>query len=241
MSGVSVASEVSETPNQSWSRLENTSHSYMRYDLFIRLLVFAVVIFISSGLVYAQKSIRQVDFKNFNYPLSGPLLGHSELKWLGNPKDGYSNRKPIHLVNGDDLEKVSSFVMDGQEYSQFAGFTLQTVDFADVTGEGKEDAIIVLRYLTGGTQTTNYVYIYSFADGKPKLLAYCHTGSRADSGLSRVYGERGKLVFELSDLKKSIGDCCSSGFVRTRYQWQNGQFKVSGAHEYGPIEIEIHK
>jgi hypothetical protein len=207
----------------------------------MRTLVLGVLIFGFSGLAYAQTSIRQVDFKNFTYPLSGPLLGHRELKWLGDPKDGYSSKKPIHLVNGDDLEKASGFVMGGREYSQFSGFTLQTVEYADVTGDGQENAIVVLHYRTGGTQTTDYVYIYSFADGKPKLLAYCHTGDRAHSGLLKVSGERGKLVFELSDPKRMSGDCCSAGFARTRYQWNNGRFEAFGAPEYGSIPIDIYK
>jgi hypothetical protein len=172
------------------------------------------------GLASAQSSIRHVDFKNFTYPLSGPLLGHSELKWLGNPKDGYSNRKPIHLVNGVDS----------------AGFTLQSVDFTDVTGDGKEDAIVVLKFQTGGTQNTHYVYIYSFEAGKPKLMAFCHTGDRAYSGLYKVYEESGKWVFELFDSAKRSGDCCSSRFIRTRYQWHNGQFVAVGAPEYGRVQ-----
>jgi hypothetical protein len=168
----------------------------------MRSLVLGVLILVSSGLGDAQKSIRQVDFKNFTYPLSGTLLGHDRLQWLDMPREGHSNRKPIHLVNGDDLTKASSFVMDGHEYTQWEGFTLQSVEFADVTGEGKEDAIVVLEYFTGGTQKTHYVYIYSFDDGKPKLLEYCHTGDRGDNGLYKVYGDRGALVFELLDPKK---------------------------------------
>jgi hypothetical protein len=194
----------------------------------MRQLLIGVLLFVSSGLLYAQKNIRQVDFKNFTYPLSGPLLGHGELKWLGDPKDGYSNRKPIHLVNGDNSAGAP-------------GFTLQSVQFADVTGDGKEDAIVVLLYETGGTQYTHYVYIYSFADEKPKLLAYCHTGDRAYSGLYKVYGEGGKLVFELHDPQKMIGDCCSTRFVRTRYQWREGRFEVFGPREYGPIKMTTYK
>jgi hypothetical protein len=95
----------------------------------------------------------------------------------------------------------------------------------------KEDAIVVLEYFTGGTQKTHYVYIYSFDDGTPKLLAYFHSGSRAYSGLHKVYGENGKLVIELFDPEKSSGDCCSSGFVRTRYKWHNGRFEAFGACE----------
>jgi len=186
----------------------------------MRRIFFGLLIVLFSGLASAQQSIREVDFKNFIYPLSGPLLGHSELKWLGRLEDGHSKRKPINLVHGQDGE----------------GFTLQSVSFSNMTGDGQEDAIVVLLYQTGGTQNTHYVYIYSFADGKPKLLAYCHTGSRGYSGLYRVYGERGALVFELLDQKMMEGECCSSGFVRTRYQWRAGRFEAVGAKDYGEIK-----
>jgi hypothetical protein len=197
----------------------------------MRPLVIGVLILVSYGFADAQKSIRQVDFKNFTYQLSGTLLGHDSLQWLDMPTEAHPKRKPIHLVNGDNLTKASSFVMDGHEYTQWEGFTLQSVEFADVTGEGKEDAIVVLKYLSGGTQKTHYVYIYSFDDGKPKLLAYFHSGDRAYSGLYKVYGENGKLVVELLDPEKRSGACCSSGFVRTRYKWRNGRFEAFGAPE----------
>jgi hypothetical protein len=186
----------------------------------MRFLLLAALVCVPLPSIVAQGSIRQVDFKNFTYPLSGPLLGHGELRWLGDPKDRYSKQKPIHLVNGDDL----------------TGFTLQSVAYADVTGDGNEDAIVVLLYQTGGTQNTHYVYIYSLAAGKSKLLAYCHTGDRADLGLYKVYGERGNLVFELLDPRKSEGDCCSSGFVRTQYRWDGSRFEAVGRPEYGTVK-----
>ena len=199
--------------------------------LFIGLLLYASV-----GFTAAQTNIRQVDFKNFIYPLSGTLLGHDRLQWLDIPTEGHSNRKPIHLVNGRDLRKSSSLVMDGREYTQWGGFTLQSVEFADLTGDGQEEAIVVIHYRTGGTQQTDYVYIYSFATGKPKLLAYFHSGDRAASGLYKAYGESGQLVVELFDPEKRSGDCCSSGFVRTRYEWRNGRFEAFGAHESGTLQ-----
>jgi hypothetical protein len=126
---------------------------------------------------------------------------------------------------------------DGRhEYTQWQGYTLQSVEFADVTGNGQEEAVVVLRYRTGGTQQTDYVYIYSFAAGKPELLAYFHTGDRAASGFYRVYGEDRKLVVELLDPEKQLGDCCSSGFVRTRYEWRNGRFETFGARESLPLQ-----
>lgn len=194
----------------------------------------AVLILISSGSAESQKSIRQVDFKNFTYPLSGRLLGHDRLQWL--PTEMHSTRKPIHLVNGEELKKSSSFVMDGQEYVEWEGFTLQSVNFAKLTGDEHEQAIVVLHYRSGGTQKTDYVYIYSLTAGKPKLLAYFHAGDRADSGLCKVFGENGRLVVELFDPEKRSGDCCSSGIVRTRYRWQHGRFDPIGAAERETLE-----
>jgi hypothetical protein len=167
----------------------------------------------------AQTNIRQVDFKNFTYPLSGNTLGHDRLKWLDPSKPG-----SLKLRNG--------------RYSS-GGFTLDSVTFADVTSDGVEDAIVVIHLSTGGTQQTDYVYIYSF-EGKPKLLAYCHTGDRGSSGLYKVYGEAGKLIIELFDPDKRQGDCCSSGLVRTRYRWQDNRFQVSGTPEFLTIQIPEH-
>lgn len=179
--------------------------------------------------VRAQENIRQVDFKNFTYPLSGHLLGHSSLQWLDvSASDG---RKPIRLVGGKDLTKTSSFVMDGKEYAQYQGFTLESVRYADLTGDGSEEAIVDLMYHSGGTQTTDYVYIYTIDQHRPKLLAYCHTGSRSEYGLYGVYGEKGLLVFELLDPERSEGDCCSSGVVISRYRWESGAFKRVGPME----------
>jgi len=191
--------------------------------LFIGLLLYA-----SARFTAARSNIRQVDFKNFTYPLSGTLLGHDRLQWLDLPAGAQANRKPIRLVNGENLMKSSSFMMDGHEYTQWEGFTLQSVEFADVMGDGREEAIVVLHYRTGGTQQTDYVYVYSCADGKPKPLAYFHTGDRSNSGLYKVSGVDGGLIVELFDPEKRTGDCCSSGIVRTRYKWHNGHFEAFG-------------
>jgi len=94
---------------------------------------------------------------------------------------------------------------------------------------------VVLRYDTGGTQYSHYVYLYSLKAGKPKLPAYFHTGDRAASGLYRVYGKNGNLVVELFDPNKRSGDCCSTGFVRTSYRWHEREFDAVGAQAFGTV------
>ena len=194
----------------------------------MRTLALGILFCLCCGSAYAQNAIRQVDFKNFTYPVSGPTLGHDRLQWL-------SMSKPWHvrLVKGQDAE--------GSPASGLPVFTLESVEYADVTGSGQEEAIVVLHFRTGGTQQTDYVYLYAFTAGKPKLLAYFHSGDRAHSGLYKVYGENGTLVVELLDPEKRSGECCSEGFVRTRYKWHNGRFEVFGAREFGALVIEEHK
>jgi hypothetical protein len=183
------------------------------------------------SILTAQQNIGQVDFKNFTYPLSGHLLGHDSLEWLDTPMHPAADRKTIHLVSGSQLTKISSIVVDGKEYGQYEGFSFESVSYGDAIGDGKKEAIVVLKYHSGGTQTTNYVYVYGLGEHGPKLLAYCHTGSRSASGLYDVYARKGSLVFELLDPARASGDCCSSGVLISSYKWQNGVFKLTG-----PIE-----
>jgi hypothetical protein len=101
-----------------------------------------------------------------------------------------------------------------------------------VTGAGRDDAIVVIRYDTGGTQFEYFVYIYTFTEGRPKLLAYFHAGDRSDSGLYQIYAQNKELVVELYDPSKRTGDCCSSGFIRTRYRWHLDNFEAVGKNEF---------
>jgi hypothetical protein len=41
--------------------------------------VLGMLVCVCTVWVSAQSSVREIDFKNFTYPLSGPLLGHSAM------------------------------------------------------------------------------------------------------------------------------------------------------------------
>ena len=144
--------------------------------------IFVLALVLCSRLA-AQENIRQVDFKNFSYPLSGHLLGHDSLEWLDTPAHPATTRRTIHLVDGSELTKTSSIVVDGKEYGQYEGFTFESVSYADLTGDGNDEAIIILTYHTGGTQTTNYVYVYTLEEHRPSssLTATRETDQIQDS------------------------------------------------------------
>jgi hypothetical protein len=98
------------------------------------------------------------------------------------------------------------------------------------------DAVVVLGYHTGGTAYWNYVYAFSLESNSPKLIGWFRAGSRADFGLYRVEVTNGGLVVDLFDPEHRAADCCSEGFVRTRYKFKNGYFVQTGPLEFGKIE-----
>lgn len=182
----------------------------------MKALISGLVFFAILGAAGKPRNIREVDFKNFTYPIpmTGSNSGHDRLVW----QSTYTVRH-VKLVSGKSN----------------AGFSFQSEQFGDVLGNGRDEAIVVLRFHSG-TLDTNYVYIYSFDAQLPKLLAYFHTGHRAIFGLYRVYGENGRLVVDLFDPDRRSGDCCSAGYVRTRYRWQAGKFRPFGPRENGTVE-----
>jgi hypothetical protein len=178
------------------------------------------------------RSIRDIDFKNFTYP-----------------------RLPTHKCS---MPKVR--LRDGK-YGSVADFSprviprggcwavgMGPVQYADLTGDGQEDAIVVLYAEVGGTESTNDVFIYSLKHGRPVLLWKFWTGDRADGGLVRLYAENGKLVVELAGKNKFIGsdyfaddgtsngDCCPTLITRSKYQWVRGAFRRRGRLEVLPFK-----
>ena len=170
-------------------------------------------------------NIRRVDFKNFSYPWSQPFGSPEKMEWLST--SGSDEAKLVNMTWQEPSEDEKNSPL------RFRGLTFESVQFGDVTGDSKEEAIVVLRYDSGGTRYWHYVYIYMTELDHIKLLGYFHTGERADFGLYRVYVQGGSLVTELYDPRKREGDCCSHRFVRLRYRWRNGNFANFGSPELG--------
>jgi hypothetical protein len=151
----------------------------------------------------ASQAIRSVDFANFTYPGQYILPG-----------------RPKNLT----LEE-GRFTQDEIQVR------LAYLDFADVTGDGVEDAIVVLAPVLTGSATPLVTYIYTLKDSGPKLVWAFSSGDRADGGLRRAYGENGRLVVERFSPIKSKGACCPTQFTRTTYAWDGASFRQHGAVE----------
>lgn len=169
----------------------------------------------------SSADIRTIDFKNFSYPWAPPNDWPDRLQWMS-----LRLEKHIKLVNGKWDERDESERSNG---TQFSGLTLEGVQFAKLSDGKSEDAIVVLRFDSGGTQYHYWVYIYGGSDGTPKLLGFFHAGDRAQFGLYQVFEKYRILNVLLFNPKFQEGDCCSSGYLNYQFHWNGKGFEAIGS------------
>ena len=193
------------------------------------LLLTLVLALASAAQSSPVRSIRDVDFKNFTYPR---LPTGKCSMWHVRLNDGkYGSLKNFapHIRPPGGCWQV----------------TVGPIVYGDVTGDGQEDAMVVLYAEGGGNESSNDVFVYSLRNDRPKLLWKLTTGDRAEGGLINVYAYQGKLVLELAGKNKFVGTnyyrddgtsggglCCPTVVTRSKYQWVRGKFR-----RYGRLEI----
>lgn len=164
-----------------------------------------------------ESPLGAFDFKNFTYPLP---RGWEDM-----------DSKDIKLVNG--MRRMTA---------EKIGMSYVATKFFDVTGDGEDEAFVILKVATGSITIPQIVYIYEWKEGKPELLWYFRTGDRADGGLKKLGVENGELVVELfgidryiftqMETSKIVGDeqrlCCPTHFTLTRYKQQGNNFVLEG-------------
>lgn len=175
----------------------------------------------------SEFTIRSIDFANFRYP--SRFVGEA---------GGF------RLRDGELLPKRKDEI--GRPLDMW--LKLVNVTYGDVTGDGADEAIVDLGWITGGTAMPDLVYIFTLSHGKPKLLWAFETGDRADGGFKNVFADSGQLVVELLGKNKIIGRnlyendgtttglCCPTYFTRTRYEWTNNRFRQRASSD---IKLEV--
>lgn len=159
--------------------------------------------------------LGKFDFKNFEYPL---------------PR-GWQDSDGSEAVLENGIRRMT-------EEPKKIGLSFVTTKFMDVTGDGQEEAFVILKITTGGSAIPQIVYIYEWKDEKPDLLWFFRTGDRADGGLKDLRVENSELVVEIfgqdrylvgeGETRKLTGDeeqiCCPTYFTRSFYKWNGKNF-----------------
>lgn len=177
--------------------------------------------------------IGSIDFKNFSYQLP---------RGWENP-DG----SEIRLVNGK-VEPVSVDIDEDMTNEEKAerkarrriGLSYVTTKYIDMTGDGADEAVVVLKIETGGAAVPQVVYVFTWKGDEPELIWPFRTGDRADGGLKDIRVESDEVIIELygqdrfllgqTETGKITGDeeqlCCPTYFTRTTYKWNGNTFQM---------------
>jgi len=181
-------------------------------------------------------AIGTFDFRNYTYELP---------RGWQNP-DGTTD---ITLTDGraapvskDISDKMANDDKVEAKAQRRIGMSFVTAKYFDVTGDGDDEAIVVLKVETGGSAVPQLVYVFTWNNGRPELIWPFRTGDRADGGLKNLYPENGNLVVELfgqdrfilgqTETGKITDDieqlCCPTHFTRTIYKWNGKNFLMQG-------------
>ena len=181
--------------------------------------------------------IGKFDFKNYTYDLPRGWQnpdGSTEIKLVNGriaPIEGKTNSDDM-----SDEEKVEA------KARRRIGLSYVTTKYLDVTGDGEDEAIVILKIETAGSAIPQIAYVFTWKGSKPELIWPFRTGDRADGGLKDVRAENGLVVVELYGQDRfllgqtetgKIGDDreqlrCPTYFTRTLYKWNGNAFLMQG-------------
>jgi hypothetical protein len=154
----------------------------------------------SSQVTTPVANIRQVDFRNFTYRVAGFSEQSSD----------------VHLRKGSYEQREGGLVT----YS----VKLYKLAFGDLTGDGSEEAAVVLMTSGGGTGYMTEGFVYKLQNGRPVVL------SQLEGGIGDRYDsvESVKITNGLLNVERTSAGQDDSIYVYTiRYRW-NGRALVEG-------------
>jgi hypothetical protein len=175
----------------------------------------------STAANVTDSPIRNIDFKNFTYD------------WYPSDLDIPTTGKKIILSDGS-METGFGY---GKEPKEF--FLIEDgVQYGDLTGDGVEEAVVVLGIITSGTARANIVFVYGLSEGKPTRLWAYQTGDRWDYGFHKVSIEKSELILErykpkIINYQGQKHDMSQSDtYVRDYYQYNGSRFNKLKTEEY---------
>ena len=183
----------------------------------------------------STSSIASFDFKNFTFEL--PRGWHNPDGNQITLTDG--KVKPIAANTSEDMSDEEKAE---QKSKRRIGMSYVTTKFLDVTNDGQDEALVILKVETTGSAIPQLVYVFTWKEDHPELIWPFRTGDRADGGLKDLRAENGELVVELygqdrfllgqTETGKVTGDeeqiCCPTHFTRSRYKWNGKNFLMQG-------------
>lgn len=165
-----------------------------------------------------SNSIRQVDFGDFAY------------NWYPPDYNVPPTGSRIILKNG----KMDTGFGYGREPREFL---LRDVEYGDLTGDGKEEAVVVLQVITSGTSRPSLIFVYGSFGGRVKKLWVYQTGDRWNYGYHNATVKDRQLIIErykpnVMEYGGEEHDLSSSNtYIRSYFKWNGKDFVETKTEE----------
>jgi hypothetical protein len=104
------------------------------------------------------------------------------------------------------------------------GFVSKNVLFADLTGEGKDDAVVTVD--SGGASGLIALYVFSAGTGSDLKIVY--RNQRMYRGAARI-NPGPALVYVLPQFAEGDELCCPSAYRETELKWSSAKKKFGVA------------
>jgi hypothetical protein len=180
-----------------------------------RFFIISLILFGLNLMVSGQTDIHQVNFKNFTY----------------HPYCADEEPEKIRVKNGG-FSKETKY----EDFTDHFSFNIFSVTYGDLTGDQKDEAVILSVCNTGGTGNFSEGFIYTIKAGKPALLARIPGGDRAIGGLREAKVENGVLVVERNDPERNQASCCSEYAETIKYRLNGSNLNLIGK----PLSRELY-
>jgi hypothetical protein len=107
--------------------------------------------------------------------------------------------------------------------------------YGDLTGDGLDEAAVVLYFTGGGSGAFSKGFVFAARAGRLILLATFEGGDRADGGIRGVRIENGILSVRRNEPERMngvpVGLCCPVYLITTRYRWDGNRLVPVGEPE----------
>jgi hypothetical protein len=174
------------------------------------LILFATVA--SAQKAGGAGDIHHVDFKNFTY----------------RPFCIYEKPVSVRTRNGEYTRERGDDKM---------AFEVRSVNYGDLTGDGRDEAVVLTNCNTGGTGQFSEGFVFTMRRGRPVLLTRIAGGDRAFGGLAGAKVEDRLLIVEsYAPEEPGSGACCPKYVETARYRWNGRRLVKVGKTVRRPYE-----
>ena len=160
-------------------------------------------------------TIRDAGLCNARYAIYGQTVRFHD----GNVKE---------LVKGEDRMFIEGGILN--------------ILYGDLTGDGKDEAVVLIGYRLGGTGFFTFANVYGIVNGELTMLGRINGGDRAYGDFHDLAIENGRLRVVRKWTTKCMG--CTEGYETTIWKWNGSklalQKKTKVTVEEKDIQPDLH-